>query len=106
MYVVKRTQGGTPIYNNYYTNFSNVINYVRNTIVNDPDLPVVLGTVPHLSHQYNSVVEEAHYSVADGDPNIYIVDMKNGYLLADGLHFNEIGAETLAEGVFQIIRKF
>lgn len=93
-------------YNNYFTNYSNVLNYIRNTIVKDPNLPVVLGTVPHKSHQYNSVVEEAHYSAANNDPNIYIVDMQNGDLLPDGLHFNASGAETFAEGMFQIIKKF
>ena len=70
----------------YYKNFKCLVAYVRG-IVGNEKLPVICGTVSHLSGQYDPVVEEATLRVAEEDPYMTCIDMSGAGLL-DSFHFN------------------
>ena len=90
-------------YNNYETNFSNVISYIRNVITDDPTLPIIFGSISHVSAQYNAIVETAQFNVAANDDNAYIVDMSSGTLL-DAYHFDATSTTYLGTEMFNIFK--
>lgn len=90
----------------YYTNFKTIIAYMRNAIyakTGDPDdltLPFIFGTVCRRSKQYSTGVELAQKQVAEEDPNVYCIDMKNATLLSDNLHFDKQATEYLGKKMY------
>lgn len=70
----------------YYYNFKCLVAYVRGVAGNEK-LPVICGTVSHLSGQYDPIVEEATLKVADEDPYMTCIDMSQATLL-DSYHFD------------------
>ena len=87
--------------NDYYNNFKDVIAYVRG-FVGNANLPVVFGSISHLSGQYSSIIESAHFQVASEDDNAYIVDMSSGTLL-DAYHFDASSSEHLGNQMYSIM---
>ena len=86
----------------YYRNFMEVISYVRG-VVGNPILPVIFGTISHLSAQYNATVEAAMMKIAADDPYVWMVDMSAGTLL-DAYHFDALSTEYLGTEMYKIIR--
>lgn len=80
------TSGSKKASVNYYKNFKCLVAYVRG-IVGNERLPVVCGTVSHLSGQYDPRVEEATLKVAQEDPYMICIDM-SGATLLDSYHFD------------------
>ena len=70
----------------YYKNFKCLIAYIRG-ITGNETLPVICGTVSHLSGQYDPIVEEATLKVAEEDPYMTCIDM-SGATLLDSYHFD------------------
>jgi len=94
----------------YYDNIKAVLAYVRNhlsekTSKDYSKLPFILGTVPHKSKQYDAEVEAAMKRLAAEDPNVYLIDMSNGELLGDKLHFNQVSAEYMGKQVYDLLVK-
>jgi hypothetical protein len=90
----------------YYVNFKTLIAYMRNAIYQktgdaaDLTLPFIFGTVSRRSKQYSAGVEQAQHQVADEDPNVYLIDMKNATLLSDNLHFDRQATEYLGKKMY------
>ena len=76
---------------NYYKNFLSVVAYMRG-FVGNPNLPFVCGTVPQASGQYDVSVDAAIRRVANDDPNVYLVDLKDATLL-DNYHLSAAWCE-------------
>ena len=93
-------------YNSYYQNFKDVIYYIRNNIVGNSTLPIVYGTVPHASGEYNVIVENAHLQIASEDVNAHCVNLANMTLLPDGLHLDSTSAIYFGDQVYNIIKNF
>ena len=74
----------------YYRNFRAMIAYVRG-VTGNKRLPVVCGTVSHLSTQYDPMVEEATLRLANEDPYMICIDM-SGATMVDNVHFNAAAA--------------
>lgn len=89
----------------YYQNFKDVIYYIRNTIVENATLPIVYGTVPHASAQYNATVETAHLLVAVEDVNAHVINLANATLL-DAYHLDATSSISFGESVYDIIKNF
>lgn len=91
---------------NYYKNFKDMINYMRNAIYmktgkeKDKTLPFIFGTVPHKSRQYSREVEEAQKRVASELPNVYCIDLSDAGLQADGLHFDAAWTEYVGKMMY------
>ncbi|MXN90116.1 polysaccharide deacetylase [Flavobacterium sp. Sd200] len=85
----------------YYENLKNVIAHMRNFLVQKTgdmkykQLPFICGTVSRLNKQYNKEVETAMHQLALEDSNFYVIDMSQGELQTDQLHFTETSAEYL-----------
>lgn len=92
--------------NSYYDNFKEVISYIRNNIVGNPTLPIVYGTVPHDSGQYNVTVENAHLLIGLEDINAHVVNLANATLLVDGLHLDATSSIAFGDSVYNIIKNF
>lgn len=94
---------------NYYKNLKEMIQYVRNFLVQKTgnrkyaNLPIVLGGVAHKSKQYTPAVEEAKHQLAKEDKNIYVVDVPDASLRKDVLHFDAAGAEELGAKVYNLL---
>lgn len=90
----------------YYTNFKTMIAYMRNAIYEktkdeaDKTLPFIFGTVCRRSTQYNATVEKAQRQVAEEDPNVYLIDMKDATLLSDNLHFDRRATEYMGKSMY------
>ena len=85
----------------YYENLKAVVAYVRNFLAEKTGekkykkLPFICGTVARSNKQYNKEVEEALYRLAKEDKNFYVIDMSEGKLQRDQLHFTAESAEYL-----------
>lgn len=96
---------------NYYQNLTTLIAHMRQFLYEQTgsddclSLPFILGTVSHISLQYNADVERAHLRIADEDPNVYAIDMSDASLLGDDLHFNVESAHRLGRSVFSQLVK-
>ena len=91
---------------NYYDNLRTMITYMRLAIYEitgdeeDKTLPFLIGTVNPKSKQYSRQVEEAKERVAADLPNVYIIDINDGSLGSDNLHFDSKGTEELGKRMF------
>lgn len=85
----------------YYKNLKKVVAYVRNFLVRKTGekryrkLPFICGTVARSNKQYNREVEDALYRLAKEDKHFYVIDMSEGKLQHDQLHFTAESAEYL-----------
>ncbi len=89
----------------YYDNLKAVIAHVRRHLVEVTGkkkygrLPVVCGNYSLQSRQRSPRVADALNRLAEEDRNFHVVDASDLPLLPDRLHFNAVGAQTLAERV-------
>lgn len=90
----------------YYQNFKDVIYYIRNTIVGNPTLPIVYGTIPHASAQYNVTVENAQLLIGSEDVNAHVINLASATLLVDGLHLDATSSISFGDQVYDIIKNF
>lgn len=93
----------------YYDNLKAVVAYVRTHLSGKTGkdyskLPFIFGSIPKNSRQYNADVETAMKRLAEEDSNILLVDMSNGELQDDQVHFNEKSAEYLGKQMFEHLR--
>lgn len=90
----------------YYDNLKNMLMHVRNFLVKKTgnekyaELPFIYGTVSRLNKRYNEHVEKAMYRLANEDKNCHIIDMSNGELQKDELHFTRVSAEYLGIQIY------
>lgn len=94
----------------YYANLKALVDYVRNhltakTGIDYSQLPFIFGTVSTANRQYHPLVEAGMRRLANDDPNAYLIDMSNGTLLGDRLHFDAPAATYLGEEMFNILSK-
>lgn len=94
---------------NYYKNFKDMINYMRNAIYEktgkekDKTLPFIFGTVSHNSKQYSETVENAQKQVAKELENVYYIDMSDAGLRSDALHFDSAWTEYLGKKMYNML---
>lgn len=88
----------------YYKDFKCLIAYIRG-IAGNEKLPVVCGTVSHLSGQYDPIVEAATLKVAEEDPYMTCIDMSGAGLL-DAYHFNADAAVYFGYKAFDALIDF
>jgi len=62
------------------------------------------GTQADYSLTYNQTIQDAQDNIADDNVYSHVFDCGLVELLPDRLHFNAVGAETVAEGLFQIAK--
>lgn len=92
---------------NYYDNLAQVVSYIRQYLAEKTGqrkyltLPVVCGTVARQSSRYHPEIEAAIYRLQKDDPNFHVVDMSDGTLRPDRLHFDAHGAELLGKRTYQ-----
>ena len=87
---------------NYLTNYSDLINRVRD-FTNSPRLPVFYGTINTSSTQFNSTIQQAQLSFADNDVDAYCIDNSDTPLLSDNLHFNAEGCNEFGRQITNVI---
>lgn len=82
----------------YLDRWTRVISILRN-VAEDPNLPVIYGTVPSSSLWYSSVIRQAHLDYAASDANAYCRDNDSIALLPDNLHFDAQGSTEFGDWV-------
>lgn len=93
----------------YYDNLKNMLDHVRNFLIektNNPgyaQLPFIYGTVSQLNKRYNDKVESAMYRLATEDKNCYVIDMSQGELQNDKLHFTRKSGEYLGVQMYNVL---
>lgn len=91
----------------YYDNLKGVVEYVRNFLVKKTgnkkykNLPFICGTVAHSNKRFSTDIESAMYQLAKEDKNFYVIDMADGELQRDQLHFTAKSAEYLGKQMYQ-----
>ncbi|MBE0379172.1 sialate O-acetylesterase [Pseudoalteromonas prydzensis] len=80
----------------YGARWSDVINILRG-VAEDPELPVIYGTVPSSSLWYDATIRQAHLDFAANDPNAYCRDNENISMFSDDLHFDAPGSVEFGE---------
>jgi len=92
---------------NYHDNLKAVVEYVRQHLVKKTGdkrywkLPFICGTVARSNKQYSEDVEKALYQLAKEDKNFYVIDMADGELQHDQLHFTAKSAEYLGKQMYR-----
>lgn len=92
---------------NYYKNLKNVVAYVRHFLAEKTGeerylrLPFICGTVARSNKYFNKDVENAMFLLESEDPNFYVIDMADGELQADRLHFTAKSAEYLGNKMYE-----
>lgn len=90
----------------YYDNLKAVVAYVRRYLAEKTgekrylQLPFICGTVSRANKCYNKDVEDAMYRLASEDSNFHVIDMSQGELQSDQLHFTAQSAEYLGNAMF------
>ena len=96
---------------NYYDNLKAVVSYVRDYLVEKTGderyrhLPFVCGTFSRDSRDRSEVIVSALYKLEAEDENFHVVDISDGSLLSDRLHFDAKGAERLGMRMFKELIK-
>ena len=91
----------------YYDNLKAVVAYVRNYLISKTGdshyahLPFICGTFSTKSRDRSEEVVSALYRLAEEDNDFYVVDISDGTIQRDSLHFDAQGAELLGRRVFQ-----
>lgn len=94
----------------YYKNLKGVIAYVRTHLTEKTGkdyskLPFVFGSIPHTNRDYRLEVEVAMQRIAEEDMHVYLIDMRDGELQKDRLHFTATSAEYLGQKMFDVLNK-
>ncbi|MBQ9363824.1 MAG: polysaccharide deacetylase family protein [Bacteroidaceae bacterium] len=95
----------------YYEQLRAVVLYVRKHLVEKTgdkrmaDLPFICGTVSRQNKCYNQEVEEGMYKLQRDLKNFYVIDMQNGVLQRDKLHFVAASAEELGRGMVEKMKE-
>mgnify|MGYP000814048495 FL=1 len=89
----------------YYGNLKAVVAYVRAHLTKKTGkdysrLTFIFGTVSKANKCYNSEVEAGMKRLAEEDANVYLIDMSEGELQNDRLHFTAKSAEYLGKQMF------
>ncbi len=85
----------------YYSGLTHIINYIRNDIAHDRNLPVILGVDEQISTILtNPLVLQNHYKIAEDDLNIRFSSMY-GFPKADGTHLTPAGLIPHGERVYE-----
>lgn len=90
----------------YYENLKGVVAYVRHFLAQKTgeerylQLPFICGTVSRQNKCYSQAVEEAMLRLAREDENFYVIDMSQGELQSDKLHFTAQSAEYLGNAMY------
>ncbi len=63
-------------------------------------LPVICGTFAKNSRDRSDEVVEALYKLAEEDANFHVVDISDGTIQSDRLHFDAQGAGLLGQRVY------
>ncbi|GAO43675.1 sialate O-acetylesterase [Flavihumibacter petaseus] len=74
--------------------------------VNDPVMPIVMGTITSSSADYSPLIHQAQLNIAKADPHIAIVEMDGQPLLPDGVHFNATAQTYFGDQLYSIIKTF
>ena len=90
----------------YYDNLSKVVAYVRTHLSEKTGrdyskLPFIFGTVSRSNKRYNAEVENGMKRLAEEDPDVYLIDMSEGALQGDKLHFTAPAAEYLGKQMYE-----
>jgi len=88
----------------YEVNFNDVINYTRDNIIGDSDFDFIFGTQAAYSLTFNQTIQDAQEAIAAANPHSHIADCSLAELFPDRLHFNAVGAEAIAQTMFNIIK--
>lgn len=105
-------QGGTDVnigsvaLDQYKVNFTNVINYIRNTIIGVATTPFVFVTQSENSATYSEQLLQIQNELLVELSNMYMVDAKDVNMLVDGLHVDAAGCEWIGNENFNIIKDF
>ena len=95
----------------YYNQLKALVLYVRRHLVEktgDPryaDLPFICGTVSRFNRCYNKEVEDALWKLQRDLKFFYVIDMQQGELQSDRLHFTASSAEMLGRGMFDKLKE-
>ena len=93
----------------YYLNLKMMLNHIRSFLVektgnsNYRSLPFIYGTVSRKNKQYSEMVEKAMYQLAAEDKNCYVIDMSEGELQKDQLHFTRKSVEFLGIKMYNVL---
>jgi hypothetical protein len=86
--------------NAYQTNLSSIINDLRNNVINNSKLPVILGVDEQFPYIVNQpAVLNAHQDIAEKDSSICFTSMY-GLPKADATHLTPAGLETHGKQIF------
>lgn len=93
----------------YYENLKGVLAYVRRHLTQKTGqdysrLPFIFGTVSRQNRSFDSEVEAAMHRLAAEDPDVYLVDMSEGELQRDRLHFTAVSAAKLGGEMYRQVR--
>ena len=90
----------------YHDNLQAVVKYIRDYLVEKTgdakyaSLPVIAGTVPTNSKQYNKKVYDALFALQNEDAHFHVVETSPGTFIGDQLHFDTNCAERLGIGMY------
>lgn len=90
----------------YHDNLQAVVKYIRDYLVEKTgdakyaSLPVIAGTVPTNSKQYNKKVYDALFTLQREDANFHVIETSPGTFIGDQLHFDTNCAERLGIGMY------
>lgn len=89
----------------YYENLKTVVAYVRHHLTRKTGrdytrLPFIFGTVSRHNKSYDAKVEASMKRLAEEYPDIYLIDMSDGELQRDQLHFTGKSAEYLGRQMY------
>lgn len=90
----------------YHDNLKAMVQYVRNYLVEKTgeeryaSLPVICGTVPRESKQFNQKVYDALFALQSEDKNFHVIETAPGSFVGDQLHFDAPCAERLGIGMY------
>ena len=95
----------------YYEQLKALVLHVRRHLVEKTgdtryaDLPFICGTVSRLNRCYSKEVEDAQWKLQRTLKHFYVIDMQQGELQSDKLHFVASSAETLGKGMFAKLKE-
>lgn len=98
-----QTQGALAVYKD---NFRDLINYFRNTIIQDPNVPFVFVTQSLESQTYHITLQTAQEELAVEMSNVYLVDASWATLYEDRLHLDSQSSIQLGQDNFDLISTF
>lgn len=89
----------------YYGNLKALVAYVRSYLSKKTgedysNLPFIFGTVSKANKCYSSEVEAGMRRLAEEEEHVYMIDMSEGELQRDRLHFTAKSAEYLGKQMF------